>query len=127
MALTQRQDALDTAEVSKAFYRYVAADTLQTANLQKEYLSNPDIDPLTFTQKYEEQTGVLAQQFKEKLPNRIQGKFEVLVERQKAQQAGSNTKWVMDLQNRNALEGFQSLGEEFNLIAGQTVNAPEFS
>jgi hypothetical protein len=125
-ALTERQEALDIAEVSKAFYRYVAADTIQTAELQKEYLSNSDIDPLTFTQKYEERTTVLSQQFKEKLPSRVQGKFEILVEKQKAEKSVGNTKWVMDLQNRNALEGFQSLGDEFNLIAGQTTNVPDF-
>ncbi len=125
-ALAQRQEVLDNAEATKAYYKYVAADSLQTAELQKQYMNDPNLDPLTFGEKYEERTTTLAQTFTEQLPGRVQGKFSLLVEKQKASQTISNNKWALDQQNRNALLGFQEMNISSIALAGEAMNAEDY-
>jgi len=124
--MVRRQDALDTAEATKAYYKYAAADSIQSAELQSEYMNNPDLDPLTFGEKYEARANTLAQTFAKDLPGRVQAKFGTLVEKQKAAQTISNNKWVVNQQNRNALIGFQELNQASTAIAGELMNAEDY-
>lgn len=125
-ALIKRQEALDTAAATKKYYEFVSADALQTADLQKKYMQNRDIDPLGFDQEYQQKAGTLAGTFKSQMPERLQEKFDLLVAGHLSKQTVSNTSWVMSQQNRNALEDFNESGVSFVEQAGTKLNAADY-
>jgi len=126
VAMKQRQDALDNAQAMKAYNGFVVKDAIQSAQLQKQYMTDPNVDPLTFHQEYTSRAEVISQGIKESLPSRVGLKFDKLISHHQVQQSVKNTNWVMNLQNRNALEGFAELGTGASLIASQTFDVSGF-
>ena len=124
--MVKRQDILDTAEATKAYYKYAAADSLQSAELQKKYMNDPDLDPLSFGEEYGARTKVLAETFAQQLPGRVQAKFGLLVDKQQAAQTITNNKWVINQQNRNALVDFQDLSTSSVGIAGEAMSPDDY-
>lgn len=125
-ALIKRQGVLDTAEATKTGYEYTAATNLAAMELMKQYQNDPSLDPLTFDAQYQEGAAVLAGEFKEKLPDRLHNKFDVLVSRANASQSITNTRWAFAQQNKNLLEGFFELGVAASTIAGNSMNSEDY-
>jgi len=125
-ALTKRQNALDTAEATKAFYEYSVFANLKASELMQQYQRDPSLDPLTFNEEYFKQVEETAQEFKNKLPDRVQEKFGTLLSRANSAQAITNTKWAFAQQNKNALEGFYSLGVIAVNEAGNSMNSTDY-
>jgi hypothetical protein len=125
-ALVKRQDTLDTALASTAYYDYVAAANLGVMELQKKYQSDPTLDPLTFNTEYQKGAAVLAQGYKDKLPNRVQNTFGMFVAKANANQVIANNKWSFAQQNKNALLNFQTVSMGAQKVAGDSMNPNDF-
>ena len=125
-ALYKRQEALDTADATTAYYEYAAATSIGSAELMKKYQTDPSLDPLTFDSAYQSQAAQLATKFKENIPERIHNKFDLMVSKAQANQSIKNTTWAFAQQNRNALEGFYELGTVSVTAAGNSMNAEDY-
>jgi len=126
VALTKRQEVLDTADATTAYYEYAAATAIGAAELMKKYQTDPTLDPLTFNTEYQQQAEQLATKFKENIPDRIHNKFGLMVSKANANQTIKNTTWAFAQQNRNALEGFYELSQSSTIIAGNSMNSEDY-
>lgn len=125
-SLQKRQDALDTAAVSTAYYQYRAATSLAAAEQQKQFQGDSNLDPTTFDILFQTTAAGIANKMKETMPDRLHGSFDVLVSKGNAAQSIVNTKWAFDQQNRNALLDFQELNSQSTILAGNFMNPEDF-
>ncbi|MCK4578001.1 MAG: hypothetical protein KAU50_04380, partial [Candidatus Marinimicrobia bacterium] len=126
VALIKRQDALDTAKLSTAYYEYAAANNIASMTLRKKYQADTTLDPTTFDTEFKRGSAELALTFKENMSNRLHNRFDVLVSKADASQSVANNKWAFDQQNRNALTDFQNLNETSAVLAGDAMNPEDY-
>ena len=125
-ALVKRQDALDTALASTAYYDYAAANNLGVMDLKRRYQNDPTLDPLSFNTEFEKGAAILSQKYKEKLPDRVHNTFDIFVAKANASQVIANNKWAFDQQNKNAISNFQAVSLSAAQLAGETMNPDDY-
>lgn len=120
--LIQRQQTLDKAQYTNAYYDYVQRDELKRLELQRN-LSN---EPEKFREQYRLESNALAGEVKQNLPERMRPQFDLLVNKRHASMITKNITWTFNQQNKLGLDRVAEASSSYALTASTAVDSNQF-